>query len=116
LLTLIDRLLTEPARRWGDDYAQFAALNARIQVLFDRLTELRDRNLFDAWSRRVWALKEELLVIDAALAQKKAGRDLAAGIELESCLPGTFRGGILTGLERFLTMDGDGRVRMSSTH
>jgi protein O-GlcNAcase/histone acetyltransferase len=110
MLSLIERLLTEPVGCWGDGYEKFCVLNARIQALFDRLTELRDRELFDAWSRRVWALKEELLVIDAALAQKKAGRDLAAGIELESCLPGTFRGGILTRLERYLTADGDGRV------
>jgi protein O-GlcNAcase/histone acetyltransferase len=115
LLALIDRLFREPASNWGDDYRDFCAANARIQALFDRLTELRDRDLFDAWSRRVWALKEELLVIDAALAQKKAGRDPTAGIELESCLPGTFRGGILASLERFLTMDQAGRVRKGGT-
>lgn len=111
LLALVDRLLTEPVSRWGDGYDEFCALNIQIQALFDRLTELRDRELFDAWSRRVWALKEELLIIDAALAQKKAGRDLSQGTRLESCLPGTFRGGILGRLERFLSMDADGRVR-----
>jgi protein O-GlcNAcase/histone acetyltransferase len=110
LLALVERLLAEPVGSWGDGYDEFCALNSRVQALFDRLTELKNRELFDAWSRRVWALKEELLVIDAALAQKKAGRDLAAGIELECCLPGTFRGGILTKLERYLTVDGDGRV------
>ncbi|HEX2477591.1 MAG TPA: hypothetical protein VHK01_22735, partial [Lacipirellulaceae bacterium] len=82
-----------------------------IQLRVARLTELRDRALFDAWSRRAWALKEELLVIDAALVQKRAGRDRAAGIELESCLPGTFRGGILARLERMLSFDNYGRVR-----
>jgi protein O-GlcNAcase/histone acetyltransferase len=111
MLSLINRLLTEPVRSWGDDWDKFCALNTRVQAMFDRLTELKNRELFDAWSRRAWALKEELLVIAAALAQKKAGRDLAAGVELEGCLPGTFRGGILTGLERYLTVDGDGRVR-----
>ena len=75
--------------------SSFPTSNARIQTLFDRLTELRDRELFDAWSRRAWELKEELQIIDAALAQKKAGRDIVEGIELENCLPGTFRGGIL---------------------
>ena len=111
LLSLIDRLLIEPVSSWCDCYEQFCAINARIQAMFDRLTELRDRELFDAWSRRVWELKEELLIIDAALAQKKAGRDRSAGVELESCLPGTFRGGILGRLERDLSMDADGRVR-----
>ncbi|HEY3394946.1 MAG TPA: beta-N-acetylglucosaminidase domain-containing protein [Lacipirellulaceae bacterium] len=116
LLVLVDRLLAEPVSSWGDSYKEFCAANARVQALFDRLTELRDRELFDAWSRRVWALKEELLIIDAALAQKNAGRDLNEGIELESCLPGTFRGGILARLEGFLRMEAGGRVRCSSTH
>jgi protein O-GlcNAcase / histone acetyltransferase len=116
LLALVDRLLVEPVSSWGDCYEAFCAANARIQALFDRLTELRDRELFDAWSRRVWALKEELLIIDAALAQKKAGRDLSQGTRLESCLPGTFRGGILARLEGFLRMEADGRVRSSGTH
>ena len=95
LLMLVDRLLTEPIESWGNAYPEFANLNARIQTLFDRLTELRDRGLFDAWSRYGWKLKEELHIIDAALAQKKAGRDIGEGIELENYLPGTFRGGIL---------------------
>jgi protein O-GlcNAcase / histone acetyltransferase len=111
LLGLIDRLIDTPVDQWGDSYDAFKSINHRIQSLFDRLTELRDRELFDAWSRRAWALKEELLVIDAALSQKKAGRNLAAGIELESYLPGTFRGGILARLEGFLRIDGEGRVR-----
>jgi protein O-GlcNAcase/histone acetyltransferase len=111
LLELIDRLIAAPVDEWGDSYDDFTKTNHRIQSLFDRLTELRDRELFDAWSRRAWALKEELLVIDAALAQKKAGRDLDTGIELESCLPGTFRGGILARLERMLSFDDYGHVR-----
>ena len=112
MMALVDRLLAEPVADWGDAYEKFSALNARVQALFDRLTGLRDRELFAAWSHRVWALKEELLVVDAALAQKKAGRDLADGVPLEICLPGTFRGGILSKLERFLTMDAHGMIRV----
>jgi hypothetical protein len=115
LFDLCNRLFTDPVESWGDAYEQFSGMNARIQALFDRLTELRDRDLFDAWSRRVWALKEELLIIDAALAQKKASRDIVEGIELEICLPGTFRGGTLAKLERFLSIDGHGKVRTQTT-
>ena len=115
LLMLVDRLLTEPIESWGNAYAEFSDLYARIQTLFDRLTELRDRELFDAWSRYAWELKEELQIIDAALAQKKAGRDIVEGIELENYLPGTFRGGILARLQHFLTMDAQGMVRVRTT-
>ena len=115
LLMLVDRLLTEPIESWGNAYAEFSNVYARIQTLFDRLTELRDRELFDAWSRHAWELKEELQIIDAALVQIKAGRDVVEGIELENYLPGTFRGGILSRLEHFLTMDAQGMVRVRTT-
>jgi beta-N-acetylglucosaminidase len=114
MVALIDRLLSEPVSAWGDAYKAFTKLNARIQALFERLTELRDRELFDAWSPYVWAFKEELLVIDVVLAAKKAGDDIAAGLALDSCLPGTFRGGILAKLERFLALDQRGRIHAST--
>jgi protein O-GlcNAcase / histone acetyltransferase len=110
LLTLIGRLLAEPVEVWGDSYGQFQDIHARIQTLFDRLTELRDRELFDAWSRRAWELKEELQIIDAIFAQKKAGRDIIEGLELRNYLPGTFRGGILAKLRRSYVMDAYGMV------
>jgi protein O-GlcNAcase / histone acetyltransferase len=112
LLILVDRLLSEPFENWGDDYSQFLEMSARIQTLFDRLTELRDRNLFDAWSRYAWELKEELQIIGAVLAQKKDRRDIVEGVGLEDCLPGTFRGGMLVQLQQFVTMDAQGKVRV----
>jgi protein O-GlcNAcase/histone acetyltransferase len=114
LLTLIHRLLDEPADLWGHAYQQFCALNVRLQQLFDRLSELRDRELFDAWSRHIWHLKEELQVIEAVLKQKIAGHDIVDGVALGQCLPGTFRGGTLAKLERMSRMDADGRIRVES--
>lgn len=115
LLNLIDHLLTKPVDDWGDAYAEFSDMFARIQTLFDRLTELRDRELFDAWSRYGWELKEELQVIDMVVAQIKAGGDALQGVKLENFLPGTFRGGILTRLRHFLTMDARGSLRAKTT-
>jgi len=110
LLMLIDLLLTEPLENAGDAYAQFFEIHSRIQALCDRLTELRDRELFNVWSRHAWELKEELQIIASALVQKKADCHISAGLELENYLPGTFRGGILAKLERFLAMDPQGRI------
>jgi protein O-GlcNAcase/histone acetyltransferase len=115
LLMLVNRLLAEPIERWGNAYSQFLGLCARIQTLCDRLTELRDRELFDAWSRYAWELKEELQIINLVLAQKKAGRDIVDGIELEKCLPGTFRGGILVRLAHFVAKDAEGKFRVRTT-
>ncbi len=115
LITLVNRLLAEPIDRWENAYEQFCDENTRVQALFDRLTELRDRELFDAWSRRAWELKEELQVIAMVLAQKKAGHDIDEGIILENHLPGVFRGGLLTKLKRFLEIDALGRGRVRTT-
>src|SRR4029078_7138762 len=59
LLIFVHRLLTKPIESWGKDYSEVFNVFARIQTLFDRLTELRDRELSDAWSRYGWELKEE---------------------------------------------------------
>jgi hypothetical protein len=90
-------------------------MNARIQSVFNRLAELRDRDLFNAWSRRVWELTKELHPIDAVLAEKEAGRHIATGIELEDYLPETFRSGTLSKLERFVSIDDRGRIRHRTT-
>jgi hypothetical protein len=60
--------------------------------------------MFDAWGRRTWELRNELQVIDAVLAQKAAGRDIRNGIEVDHCLPGTFRGGLLANLHFLKTV------------
>jgi len=110
LVALVDRLFAEPTESWGNAYSQFLEVCACIQTLFDRLTELRDRKLFDSWSRYAWELKEEFQVIHAILAQKNAGREIVGGIELDECLPGIFRGGLLVKLEHFVTMDNHGKT------
>jgi protein O-GlcNAcase/histone acetyltransferase len=111
LYRVIDRLLRQPVDSWGDAYEKFSAMNRRIQSLFERLTELHDRELFHAWSRRAWEFKEEMQMIDSLLTQKKAGRDLTAGIALETHLPGTYRGGMVAKLERLFSMDDRGTIR-----
>jgi protein O-GlcNAcase/histone acetyltransferase len=115
LLGLVDHLLATPVERWHGGYEQFCDMNARVQTVFDRLTEMRDRELFAAWSRRAWQLKEELLTVSEALAQKATGHDITKGIKVEGCLPGTFRGGILAQLERRMSMDAHGKFRPRTT-
>jgi protein O-GlcNAcase/histone acetyltransferase len=115
LLSLIHRLLVEPVSSWGAGRGEFSALNTRIQQLFDRLTELRDRALFDAWSRRVWELKEEMQLVEAVLIAKEAGRDIVEGIAFDNFLPGTFRGGLLGKLTRLLSMNSQGQIQFRPT-
>jgi protein O-GlcNAcase/histone acetyltransferase len=109
LLATCRQVLSEQLDRGGDARLEFSALNTRIQHLFDRLAELRDRDLFDAWSRRIWELKEEMLVIDGVVAAREAGCDIADGVALDNYLLGTFRGGILGKITKLLEMSDEGR-------
>lgn len=112
LLELIERLVSAPVDSWGAAYEEFSSLNRRIQAIFERLTELSDRELFYAWSRYGWSLKEELQSIDIVLDHKAAGGDVGANFDLGDLLPGTMRGGLISKLERFLELDDDGKVRL----
>ena len=112
LFHLVRRLLTNPCDSWGEDYQRFIDLNERIQAVFERLTELRDRELFQAWSRRAWELKEEFQLIDELLTRKKEGADLADGVCSEHHLPGTCRGGLVAKLQRLMPMCDEGQFRL----
>lgn len=108
---LVNRLVQHPVSSWSDAHQQFSARLQRVRSLFDSLTQLKDRDLFYAWSRRAWELKEELEVIQGILKRKLAGDDDATGIPSETHLPGTYRGGIVAQLQRELLMDQSGRFR-----
>ncbi len=75
---------------------------ARLRDFCARLTELRDRPLFYALSRRAWELREELDLIERYLASPE--RNVASDFHL----PGTYRGGFVPRLQRLLVRQPDG--------
>ena len=75
---------------------------ARLRDFCVRLTELKDRPLFHALSRRAWELREELDLIDRYLASP----DRAVASDFH--LPGTYRGGFVPRLQRLLAPQTDG--------
>ncbi len=113
LYDVVERLAVQPVAAWNGAEEHFAELNHRVQTTFDKLTQLRDRELFYAWCRRAWDLKEELQLIEGYIAQKKSGRETA---DVETHLPGTYRGGMIARLQGLLTMDANGRFRGRNPH
>ncbi len=75
---------------------------ARLRDFCARLTELRDRPLFYALSRRAWELREELDLLDRYLASP------ARAVASDFHLPGTWRGGFVPRLQRLLAPQSDG--------
>ena len=107
-------LVRNPTNAWdATTEQQFAETCRQIESIFQKLTELRDRELFYAWSRRVWDLKEEVDLFSDVMTQKRQGGDLAIGIYSETHLPRTYRGGIVGDLRRLLDFESsDGRIRL----
>ncbi len=100
-----DLLATNPAN-WGGQAAAFRKQAAGLREFCVRLTELRNRPLFYALSRRIWELREELDLLEQYVEAKSAiGRPAIPS--LTSHLPGTYRGGLVARLQRLLVQNPD---------
>ena len=100
-------IATDPAG-WGKEFATFQERASRLRDCCMRLTELRDRPLFYALSRRLWELREELDLLMGWIRVRFENRDAGASWRSDFHLPNTYRGGLLRRLERLLTQQSDG--------
>jgi protein O-GlcNAcase/histone acetyltransferase len=107
-----DLLAREPAT-WGDDAGIVLRDAARLRELCGRMTELRDRGLFHALSRRVWELREELDLLERYVKAKSTSGTGDTPVRSDFHLPGTFRGGMVARLQRLLVQRSDGSFRVS---
>ena len=108
---VVASLIASPVSSWGDGLEIVRQAREQIERVFETLTRLRDRQLFYAWSRRIWELNEELQLLLDYLGQRHRGADGGRGIVTETHLPGTYRGGMVAQLQRHLVMDSAGRLR-----
>ena len=101
-------LLGRNPAEWGDDAESFRGRARHLRDVCGRVTELRDRPLFHALSRRVWELREELDLLDRYMDQalNAAGSDAPASSDFH--LEGTYRGGMVARLQRLLVPGPDG--------
>ncbi len=87
----------------SDVAAEYLDRSGRLRAFCAAVTELRDRPLFHAINRRVWALREELDLMD-----RFAGHVGLGPTTSDFHLPGTYRGGIVARLQRLLVQMPDG--------
>jgi len=102
-----DLLTSNPAQWNKHDVTAFREQVTRLRDICIRLTELRERPLFYALSRRIWELREELDLLEQYVANKCASPRSDAP-SLTSHLPGTYRGGMVPRLQRLLVQGADG--------
>lgn len=100
----IFRIFANEPAVWGDAFETLERQYKRTRRINEQLTELLDRDLFYAWSRRIWELREELELVHDFAKHKKEGKPFVS----ETHLPGTYRGGIVADVQRRLAVREDG--------
>ena len=83
----------------------------QVVALARKLTEVRRRDLFYAFNRQVWELREELEMIEQYMDWKLAGGDPAnEPVRSGNYLPGTYRGGLVKRLQQLISFRADGAL------
>lgn len=111
LAELLQRLLKPAGDDAEADWQRFRDFQNRVSRIFEQLTQLRDRELFYAWSRRIWDLREELDLLGHFIAAARRGELVDDGFVSPSHLVGTYRGGYVARLQGMLAMDDEGTFR-----
>jgi protein O-GlcNAcase/histone acetyltransferase len=104
-------IVTQPTGDWGDRQDRLRKRIRQIVELARKLTEVHSRELFYAFNRQVWELREELEMIEQYMDWKLAGGDSATEpCRSENYLPGTYRGGLVKRLQQLISFRVDGAL------
>ncbi len=104
-------IVTQPTDGWGDRQGRLRKRIRQVVELARKLTEVHRRELFYAFNRQVWELREELEMIEQYMDWKLAGGDPATQLcRSENYLPGTYRGGLVKRLQQLISFRGDGAL------
>ena len=102
-------LLEQNVAQWNKSEVEaFQQTATRLRQFCARMTDLDQRPLFYALSRRVWELREELDLFIGFVAFNSKNANLQTGYRSDRHLPGTYRGGMVARLQRLLTQQPDG--------
>jgi len=101
-------LESDPATWERSAVEAFCARATRLRDCCLRVSELRDRSLFYALSRRMWELREELDLLLGCVRLKSDPQNAATPIHSDYHLPGTYRGGFVARLQQLLEQHPDG--------
>jgi hypothetical protein len=108
LFEQVRALLEADPAGWGAAAEGVRQEAGRLRALCVRLTQLRDRSLFHALSRRIWDLREELDLIDHYIGFRSDPGHARQPCHSDFHLPRTYRGGMVARLQRLLEQGKDG--------
>ncbi|MDB6036661.1 MAG: nagJ [Verrucomicrobiales bacterium] len=107
-------VLHSPERGEDAQLKIFREKAIRLRACCAKLAELRDRPLFYALSRRIWELREELDLLIQFTAPDRETQSQKVVQVINSHLPGTYRGGMVSRLQRLLLQRPDGTFTSAS--
>lgn len=90
--------------------AAFSRKATRLREFCVRMTELKQRPLFYALSRRIWELREELDLVERYIEFKSKPGNADMAFASDFHLPGTYRGGFVARMQRLLVQQLDGSL------
>lgn len=108
LLARASAALTDVSDGWRDVTQRFLVDAVHKRDVCARLATLRNRPLFNALSRRIWDLREELDLLVRAAQARLASQDGAVRVQSDFHQPRTYRGGTVARLQRLLHQHPDG--------
>lgn len=109
LLAVAQSLLATPPKEWGEAFGELTQICEQMGRLFEKLTELKNRDLLYALYPYVWEVRHALLYLADYLRWLKDGRPGGTfGRPVQ--LPNTYRGGFVAALERLLPLDDTGSL------
>ena len=95
---------------WRDGQARIRRYHDRVISLFDRLTELENRDLFYTFQPHLWEVREELHTLTHYLGWLASGPAANAIFPEAKSLPNTYRRGFSADLQALLPRDRDGNL------
>lgn len=105
LIRAVRELFESSPTDWASRVATFERIGKPLRRTCAEVANLYDRTLFAALSRRTWDLREELDLLFACIACRT--KSATAPLQSDFHLPKTYRGGLVSRLQRMLTQHDD---------
>ena len=104
-LATFQHILRTPPSEWGKHHSPLLADGLAMELLFEKMTALKNRELLHTFYRHVWELKEEAHLLAGYLRWRQGKPPTNTPFTSADHRPKTYRGGLVAALQRVLIMD-----------
>lgn len=105
----LEVILRASPSSWGEATERVTRTTQQITTLYDKATELADRQLLHALYVHLWEIKESALLVSEWMRWRQQNPDSREPFASANFRPKIYRGGFTAALERLMPMDEEGR-------